>query len=101
MAAKDFAASQPLMRAPPIRPAPISRTAPAPGAIITGSSLSGAFQDGGGHRFLRRFPAPEDELEGRVIVLAGFDGEMEQRFALCGADAGIREDQHVPEEHRA
>src|SRR4249919_376814 len=101
MAAKDFAVSQPLIRAPPMRPAPIRRTAPDAGGVMTALCLSGAFQDGGGHGLLGRFPAPEHKLECRVIVLAGFNGEVQKRLALGGADPGIREDQNMPEEHRA
>src|SRR6266550_4500785 len=101
MAEKLFAAIQPLMSAPPMRPAPINRTAPLAGAIMAALSLAGAFQHGGRHGFLRRLAAPEDELEGRVIMLAGFDREVEQRLALGGADPRIREDQHMAEKHRA
>src|SRR5258706_2740062 len=92
MAEKLFAAIQPLMSAPPMRPAPIKRTAPLAGAIMAALSLAGTFQHGGGHGFLRRLATPEHELEGRVIMLAGFDGEVEQRLALGGADARVRED---------
>src|SRR5215471_4441641 len=96
MALNDFAASQPLMSAPPIRPAPISRT-----AVMAASGLSGTFQDGGGHCFLCGLSAPQYKLERRVIVLAGFDGEMQKRLALRTADAGIGEDEHMPEQHGA
>src|SRR5258705_12183014 len=86
MAEKLLAAIQPLTSAPPMRPAPISRTAPLAGAIMGALCLARTFQHGGRHGFLRRPAAPEHELEGRVIMLAGFDGEVKQRFALGGAD---------------
>src|SRR5258707_11793340 len=107
-----------------MRPAPIKRTAPLAGAVMaalvsrfrnsrhlyiafqanfetTTLGLARAFQHGGRHGFLRRLAAPEDELEGRIIMLAGFDGEVEQSFALRGADPRVGEDQYVAEKHRA
>src|SRR5260370_6250168 len=99
MAEKLLAAIQPLTSAPPMRPAPISRTAPLAGAIAL--SLARTFQHGGRHGFLRRLAAPEHELEGRVIMLAGFDREVEQRLALCRADPRVREDQDMAEQHGA
>src|SRR5258705_7007857 len=101
MAEKLLAAIQPLINAPPIRPAPIRRTAPPTGVIMGALGLAGAFQHGGRHGFLRRLAAPEHELEGRVIMLAGFDREVEQGLALGGADPRIREDQHMAEEDGA
>src|SRR5258706_15286605 len=91
MAEKLLAAIQPLMSAPPMRPAPINRTAPLAGAIIGALGLARAFQHGGRHGFLRRLAPPAAKLEGRVRMLAGFDGEGEQSFALRGADPRIEE----------
>src|SRR6266436_4345974 len=127
MAEKRFDAIQPLIRAPPMRPAPIKRTArsPFPFAIadpqparlaradllLDGretstrcakrSGLAGAFENGRRHGFLRPLAAPENELEGRVIVLAGFHREMQVSLSLGGTDRGIREDQNVAEHDRA
>src|SRR5258705_8432219 len=101
MAEKLLAAIQPLTSAPPMRPAPISRIAPLAGAIMGALSLARTFQHGGRHGFLRRLAAPEHELEGWIIMLAGFDREVEQRLALGGADPRIREDQDMAEQHRA
>ena len=39
-------------------------------------------RDGRRHRFLGRLAAPQNELEGRVIMLAGLHGEMQQSLAL-------------------
>src|SRR5437660_225004 len=101
MAEKLFAAIQPLMSAPPMRPAPIKRTAPPTGAIMGALGLARAFQHGGRHGFLRRLATPEHELKGRVIMLAGFNREVKQRLALGGADPRVREDQHMAEEDGA
>lgn len=72
-----FPAAQPRRRALPIRPAPTSR--------VTGRDdlgLADTLQHGCRDRLFRRFAAPEYELESWIIVLAGFDREIEQRFAL-------------------
>src|SRR5712671_5858801 len=121
IAEKLLAAIQPLISAPPMRPAPIKRTAPLAGAVMAALvsrfrnslhlyiafqanfgtatlGLARAFQHGGRHGFLRRLAAPKDELEGGVIMLTGFNREVEQRLALGGADPRVGEDQHMAEE---
>ncbi len=104
-------ARQPL-RCAPIRPAPIRRT-----AIYARLRLVGAApieQAAHGVRPGRGIPAPpprrpssadlppqSTNWEGRVVMLAGFQRQIEQRFALRGAGFGVGEDHGVPEDNGA
>src|ERR1700678_3729131 len=88
--------SHPLRRAPPMRPAPTNNVV-RPECLC----LPGPLKHGSRPRLLGRLPAPENELEGWVIMLAGFDGEVEQRLALRRAGAGVRKDHRVAEDQCA
>src|SRR5215510_1142711 len=84
--------SQPLSRADPIRPAPIRRMlTPRP------SSLSGALQHRRRDGVFRALAAPQHELEGRVVMFAGFQRQVQQRLALGGTGFGIRENHGMAE----
>src|SRR5438105_13904911 len=92
--------TQPLSRAKPIRPAPTRSVAcGVAGGFVSG--LAGTLEHGGRDRFLRRLAAPQHELECRVIVLAGFHGEIEQRFALRGTCPRIGEYHCVAKNERS
>src|SRR5581483_1855794 len=86
--------SQPLSRAESMRPAPIRRT-------LTGSRLAGALQHRRRHRLFRGLATPEHELEGGVVMLAGFQRQVEQRLTLGGAGLGIGEDHGMAEDDGA
>src|ERR1700760_3076412 len=43
---------------------------------FAGLRLAGAFQYGAGDGFFRRLAAPQHELEGGIIMLAGFQGQV-------------------------
>src|SRR5438876_10123602 len=87
---------QPFRSALPIRPAP---TRSVSGSLCL--RLARTLEHCGGDRLFRGFSAPQHELKRRVIMLAGFHGEIEQGFALRRACPSIRENHSVPENERA
>src|SRR5205085_11327298 len=82
-------------RALPIRPAPRSSV-----RVGSGFCLASTLENRRSNGFFRGLSAPEHELESRVIVIAGFNREIEKRFALCRARPRIRKNHRVPEHER-
>src|SRR5579862_1103575 len=89
-------AVQLLMSAPPIRPAPTSRI-----RLWRRLCLACTLENRRRNGFFRGLSAPEHELERRIVMLARLDGEIEERFALRGTRARVRENHGVPEHQRA
>src|SRR5215471_10313240 len=60
-----------------------------------------ALQDGRRDGLLGRLAAPENELESGVIMLTGFEREVEKGLALCRAGTRIRENHRVAKDDGA
>src|SRR4051812_1825678 len=84
--------SQPLSRADPILPAPTRRM-----LTTLPLRLAGALQHRRRDGVFRRLAAPQHKLEGGVVMFAGFQCQVQQRFALGGAGFGIGEDHGMAE----